>query len=366
MLPFAMSHITFVTESLQANSLGRPYCLWLLAKHLGWSSNTLTARGERVWGPLRGSEFASTVQRVGAEELTKAIPAGTDLVVACKPLPQSLSIALRAASARRLPLIVDIDDPDLELRLRIGQPLHAALRTIRRPRRSIEDRRNRVAARELPSIVSNPWLADRYGGAIVPHVRPDLGDGAPAAAGGPGVVFVGTNLRHKGVDILREAVDDLRSYGFTLTVTDIAPTDAKPWENWTGQTSLDAGIELVRNADIVALPSRAGRESIGQLPAKLIDAMMLGRAIAVSDVAPMPWAIGDAGIVFEHGSRGALKAALLTLLDPAKRAELGARARTRALSEFTVEAVATRFERACLDAVDNGPITSGQSRWTSV
>jgi hypothetical protein len=344
--------VTFIAENQEANSLGRIYCLWLITEHLGWTSRTLALQGTKVWEPLADSSFAETIERVPQKSLERSVPPDTDLIIACKPLPGSLGAAIPVARRRCLPLLVDVDDPDLEMRLRTGRPLAGLLRSLRHPRRTLADLRLRRMARLLPSIVSNPWLQQRYGGAIVPHVRPELSAGDPPTGAHPRVVFVGTNHRHKGVDLLRRAVGRLAvPYGYTLTVTDVPPSDAHPWETWTGSTSLEDGLQLVRDADIVALPSRATRQAEGQLPAKLIDAMMLGRAIAVSDVQPMPWAVADTSIIFDSNSREAVEGALLALLEPAERESLGARARHRALTEFSVATVAPRFRDACADAV---------------
>ena len=348
--------ITFITEDMSSNSTGRTYCLWLLAKHLGWQSEILTTRGERVWSPVVGTPFGDAVRKVSRREVADAIADDTDLVIAVKPLHDSLGVALPAARKRGLPLIADVDDPDLELRLRdeLSWPTQV-LRFLKHPIDRTRDRALLGHARRLPSLVSNPWLQQRYGGDIIPHARPDEGPGDYSDRTGAEIVFVGTLHRHKGVALLREAVSRLHSRGFTLTFTAPAPADAAPGERWIGQTSLEEGIEIVRRSDIVALPSLDDRHAIGQLPAKLIDAMMLGRAVAVSDVAPMPWALGDAGVVFESGSVDALVSALESLADPGRRRELGERARERALGMFSVEALAPIFEAACERALGHSP-----------
>lgn len=345
-------HVVLITESLSSNSIGRTYCLWLLARELGWDVTVLTTRGDRIWAPLAISDFSRDVRKVSRREIYSAVPSGADLVIGCKPLWPSFGLAIRVAKRRAIPVMVDIDDPDLELRIRPDDTLlRKVLRWGRHPIHRTRDRILAVQGKRLPSFVSNPWLGGIYGGTIIPHVRPDLGDGLPSDTERPHVVFVGTNHAHKGVPLLREAIRELQPYGFTLTITDQKPEDAAPWENWVGNTSLEEGAELVRGADIVALPSIAGLQTVGQLPAKLIDAMILGRAVAVSDVPPMGWAVADAGVVFESGSLKALREALLALRAPEVRACFGAAARARALSEFSVSALAPRFERACLEVL---------------
>lgn len=351
--------ISLITESVDGNSLGRTYCLWLIAQHLGWDADVLSTHGDEVWKPLRGTEFASVVRKVSSAQLDSAVQ-GADLIIACKPLPLSLGLALPLSRRCRIPLLIDIDDPDLQVRRRRGRPLAAALRWMRRPLRSIADMKSEMACRKYPTIVSNPWLESRYGGAIVPHVRPLAEAGAKHEGDQLRLVFVGTNHPHKGVDVLRGAVAKLQTQGrvVSLTVTDHAPEDAQPWEHWIGTTTMEAGLQLTAEADAVVLPSLRTRHSEGQLPVKLIDAMMFGRAIIVSDVEPLPWAVGDGGIVVPAGESDGLADALSRIRDEDFRRTLGERARLRAVEAFSTAAVAPVFAHACKAAIDAYGATS--------
>ncbi len=133
----------------------------------------------------------------------------------------------------------------------------------------------------------------------------------------------------------------------TLTVTDDPPADARPEERWIGQTTFAEGMRLVESADIVVIPSLRTTWSIGQLPAKLVDGMMAGAAVVVSDVEPLDWAVGDGGIRVEPGSVAQLADALTRLTDAEERARLGAAAHRRAIELFTVDANLAPFVDAC-------------------
>jgi glycosyltransferase involved in cell wall biosynthesis len=74
------------------------------------------------------------------------------------------------------------------------------------------------------------------------------------------------------------------------------------------------------------------------LPYTVIEAMMCGRATVNTDVGGVADAVGEAGLVVPSRDPVALARACLALLtDPARRADLGARARARALEHFTLD-----------------------------
>ncbi|WP_433050325.1 glycosyltransferase family 4 protein [Dactylosporangium sp. CS-033363] len=339
-------HLLIVAPDLANNSLARAYCLWSLARAAGWTAGVAAVRGESIWAPLAGTEFAAACTRTTAAGL--AVRArGAAALVAVKPLAESLGLAVRARGRR--PLWVDIDDPDLEVR-HFGKPRRDRLSlAARTPGYWVRLHALRALARRLPCTVSNPLLGARYGGALIPHVRHAFVAEGPAgrsdgrAREGMSVVFAGTPRPHKGLEELRRAVAELQGDGVTLTVTAEAPDDARPWERWTGATSLAEGERLVRAADVVALPTRPEGWGLAQLPAKLVDAMMAGVAVVATDVGPNRWALGDTGLLVPPGRAVALTAALRRCLDPALRADLGARANARARARFSIEALTPVF-----------------------
>jgi glycosyltransferase involved in cell wall biosynthesis len=165
------------------------------------------------------------------------------------------------------------------------------------------------------------------------------------------VAFVGTNRAHKGIDILRSAVANLQTEGYRLIITDDEPDDSKPWEQWTGATSMAEGIRIVASSDVVIIPSINLAYARGQLPAKLMDAMMLGRAIAVTNIEPMPWALGSGGRVILPGSVEAVEEVLVEFRDPLVRKNLGTLARARALALFVASPYIDVFHNAVNDAI---------------
>ena len=348
--------VLLVTPNLETNSTGRTYCLWLLAKHLGWTTRAVAVRGRKVWDPLAGTAFEHDcrfLSLLAPGELTSELEAlvdWADVVIAVKPMPDSFGLAMPLAAAAARPLLLDIDDPDIEARtdwLSLSERLRGRIRhPLGYPRDYRQLLALKEAAQDYSVIVSNPTLQDIYGGALVPHVREEVPAPGYGDSTAPLVRFVGSAKTHKGVELLRRSVGRLSSQGYRLEITADPPADAAPWERWVGKTTFAAGQELVAGADIIALPSLPGSWSRAQLPVKLVDAMMLGRPTVASDVAPMRWALGGTGILFPPGDGDGLTAALRALSQPAERIRYGEATRERALAMFAVGAVAPTFDTA--------------------
>lgn len=339
--------IVFVTPTLAQNSLGRTYSLWLLAQALGWGSRVVSVEGEEIWEPLRNSQFANVVTRVDEQDFASGkATAGADLVIAVKPLPSSFGMALLACKSSGAPLLLDIDDPDLITALSFRDPLRALAREVTRVQRQRQLRQmNRWLVR-VPKIVSNPVLQAKYGGTVIPHARLVRPAGLQHTSSRPNVAFIGTNYPHKGVPELRRAISTLSKDGYTFTITDNPPADPKPWERWVGRTSIERGLELTDSSDIVVLPSRNTSSATGQLPAKLIDAMISARAVITSDIAPLGWALGGHGLIAKSGSSRSLAHALIQYKDPGVRQRAGEALRAEALRRFTVDALVEPFAAA--------------------
>jgi len=100
--------------------------------------------------------------------------------------------------------------------------------------------------------------------------------------------------------------------------------------------------DLQAAADVFVMPSLWEG-----LPLALLEGMIAGNACVASRTSGIPEAIAHDvnGLLVTPGDVGELARALGPLLrDPQRRAALGAAARSRALSEFTIEAMADRYE----------------------
>jgi glycosyltransferase involved in cell wall biosynthesis len=337
--------VAFFVFAADENTLGRAFSLWLTAEALGWESRFVAPRIDAPWPPL------ASEQRFLEQLTTDADGAGrwADVLVALKPWPGSLDVALRQGARYDKRVVLDVDDPDFEAAY--GESLRRqALNFVElagRGKPPLRAYRLRYRARTIEHVlISNPALQRWYGrGTIVPHTRVAR---APGRAHSEGteieVAFVGTVADHKGIGVLRRAA--VSAGRVRLVVTADAPPDALPHERWIGRTSLADGLRVIDRCDVVVIASQPWTYGAGQLPAKLIDAMMAGRAVVASALEPIRWALDGSGLLVAPGDVGPLVEALQRLRSPVLRAELGERARARALSRFTPDAIAPAFAAA--------------------
>src|SRR5437667_376247 len=87
-----------------------------------------------------------------------------------------------------------------------------------------------------------------------------------------------------------------------------------------------------------APPLRATSDTVGQVPAKIFDAMALGRPVVSTRVSMIPEILEGCGLLVEPGDVPGLAAAIARLLDSPGEAEaLGARARERCVERYSFQ-----------------------------
>jgi glycosyltransferase involved in cell wall biosynthesis len=120
----------------------------------------------------------------------------------------------------------------------------------------------------------------------------------------------------------------------------------------------DAVPQWLNAMDVLCAPSRttaAWREQFGRM---LIEAFASGVPVIASASGEIPHVVGEAGILVREGDDAAWAGELGGLLrDPARRAELGAKGRQRALATFDWPVVA-RQHAAYFERTIEGPRSS--------
>ena len=355
--------VSVLAFDLSDNSTGRAD---LLARLLA-PRYTVEVVGPRfdaeVWRPARDGAIAYRT-RAGARypafaalaaELARL--ADGDVLLASKPRPTSFGVALLARRQRPRPLILDVDDWELGFFYRSGiwGRLGRALNLANPNGLPWTWLTERLVGRADALIVASRFLERRFGGTLIPHVRdtdawdPARFDGAATrAALGVGdakvVMFLGTPRGHKGVEDLVAAMDGLQGARLVIVGAEPGGETARRWAARPGvivrgAVPFDEVPRYLAAADVVAVPQRATSDTVGQVPAKLFDAMAMARPIVSTSVSMIPEILEGCGLLVPPGEPRALRAMLETLLSSAERAqELGRRARARCIERYSFTA----------------------------
>jgi len=319
-----------------------------------------------VWAPVSdGPVKYRTVPGSRYPAFFRSLPAlvrlaDGDVLYASKPRPTSYGIGLLARMARRRPLLLDIDDWEVGFFRRsdrwgwLGRFLNLA-NPNGLPWTWLMER---LVGRAHAITVASRFLEAKFGGVLIPHVR-DTDEWRPNRYAGESgrarlgvgaervVMFLGTPRSHKGIDDLAQAMRILARPDVILAVVGCAP------ESPAGRrlAVLGTGVRLVPEipfsevplylaaADVVAIPQRLGPDTLGQVPAKLFDAMALGRPIVSTRVSMIPEILEGCGVLVEPGDPAGLAKGLAWLLEhPAEAAALGHRARERCVAHYSYAA----------------------------
>jgi len=279
-----------------------------------------------------------------------------NVIIASKPLLTSFGLGLTARRILGVPLLLDNDDWELGF---IGESLYWEARIYRT--RWVTDPFSPLYTRILDKrtgsadalTVSNQFLQKRYGGLLIPHARDETifqESIATYKSSVPVVLFLGTPRPNKGLDVLLQAWSSINHTKALLRIIGVDASSALANtipKNIRNQIEFVSGIpydelpNALSQAAVVVIPQRNDRGSLGQLPAKLIDAMAAGRAIVSTTVGDIPvWLADGAGILVPPNDPKALADAIEDLLNhPEKREQVGQKARERFLEKASFDAL---------------------------
>jgi len=294
-------------------------------------------------------------------------PLQVDVVFCCKPRFPSLFPALVARARWSVPVVLYVDDDELAMTAPgRDQPLW---RRLSDPGGDLYTRfAHRMVRRADAVLCASTGLQRLYGGEVVPLPRdigvplPPTDDGAKlrAALGlAPTdfvIGFIGVPRAHKGIDVLLAAMAQSPSSAMRLLIVppanyrDLAELREVAAESdgrvllIEGRPTADVPIFLSA-CDAVAIPQRKTPEADAQIPAKLLEAMAMGKAIVATAVSDIPEYLVGCGLVIEPDRSEDLARALeLLQRDPELRNRLGAAAREVFAARLSHAALAPRVQ----------------------
>ena len=372
--------ISILCADLSNNCLGRSYILARVLERRYEVEIVGPAFGAGIWEPLAAETFPYRVwpmeRRATSLPLLRRLAdwVDGDVIYANKPLAASYGVGLWARLKRPRPLVLDIDDWDAAFvrdawrGLGAGKRLRYLIGSTLRPHLhhglwnpQVFDRLTSWADRRT---VSNSFLAKRFEGAIVWHgrdtdsFRPRSNDRAAlrirhgVVPSEKIVIFLGTLRPHKGVDDLIEALCAMGSTAPTLMLVgvddsaisratlELARQKLRGRVLCFGPQRFERTPEFLSMADAAVIPQRDGLATLGQMPAKLFDAMALGVPVVSTRVSDIPLAIDGAGWLVSPNSPTELCGALEDLFASPDEAERRSQvARRRCVDQFSWDAM---------------------------
>jgi glycosyltransferase involved in cell wall biosynthesis len=358
--------VSLLCFDLSDNAAARAWLLARLLEPLGRVEMVGPRYGESVWSPISPSAIPHrSVPGGKLPRLAATLPAllrlaDGDLIYASKPRLASAGVGYLTRITGGRPLLLDIDDWEVGFFLRsgfwgtAGRALNLA-NPKGLPWTWLMERLTGLAG---GITVASRFLERKFGGVLVPHVR-DTDAWRPGAGDSSEirrrlgvdkerlVMFLGTPREYKGLEDLCAAMARLARPDVVLALvgTEAAsPTGRRlaaacPGTRLVGRVPFDEVPAYLSAADVVAVPQRESPDTRGQVPAKIFDAMAVGRPVVSTRVSMIPEILDGCGVLVAPGDVGELARGIALLLDaPDHAAALGARARERCVARYSFAA----------------------------
>jgi len=159
------------------------------------------------------------------------------------------------------------------------------------------------------------------------------------------ILFMGTPKKHKGVDELIQAVQELRVQNESLHLLIVGAEKDNPYvqtlkENpyitLVGYRDHKEMPDFLAASDIVCIPHKNNKSANAQLPIKIFEPMAMEKAVITTDTTDMKDIFEDCGQVIQPNSVHALKESILLYLnDKELRMQHGKRARQECIKKYS-------------------------------
>jgi GT2 family glycosyltransferase/glycosyltransferase involved in cell wall biosynthesis len=336
--------------------------------------------GREIWQPLGNVEIP--VYSFVAEDQTRFVDQALELVMAhpydvvhlSKPRMPNIMFGLLYKLIWGSTVLMDIDDEELAF-VDAEAPLTLDAHLQKHDRlpelTSLEGKEWTRLGVGLASAfdgitVSNPALQKRYGGQIIRHARdekrfqpsPELSSQSRSKFKVPPdkkvVLFFGTPREHKGLLETARAIAGLGHRDVVFAVVGDFPDPAlkqklqavKDVEYlFLGNQPVQSIPEVTALGDVCVLLQEPGAMvSNFQIPAKLTDALAMGRTVILQDLPPTADVI-HSGAVIQVKDKNALPRALEQALAQSQSAQPDSKARDLFLKEFSFAANTPRLRQ---------------------
>jgi glycosyltransferase involved in cell wall biosynthesis len=292
-----------------------------------------------------------------------------DLIYASKPLLSSFGVGLLNQLNTKKPVILDIDDWQMGF-IKESYKNSSLIQCLKAICFStlflyrVDSFWNNVIYEKLAYIatditVSGRFLQKKFGGEVIWHARdakafdPDnfnknmLRKNCKIDADKKVVMFLGTPTPHKGVEDLMKAININKNKSIVLIVVGIgddyySKIFYKRAKELLGDRFIGIGLQPFKSipnylamADLIVIPQRKNFATIGQVPAKVFDAMALAKPIIATNVSDLSEILEGCGYIVEPENPIKLSETIQAVLDNVKEAEeIGWKARQKLISTY--------------------------------
>ena len=369
--------ISILTPDLSLNCLGRTYLLAKILQRHYKVEIIGPIFGEGIWEPVAYDKsiiyksvrvFGSFKPNWPIGELIKKIDG--DVIYASKPLFSSFGIGLLKKALKKKPLILDIDDWQMGFIKEnySKMSIYQRFRFIKNSTLYLYDLGsywNNLINEKIVNFadeltVSNHFLQEKFGGTIIWHARNTenfnpqkysrklLREKYNLDNSKKVVMFLGTPREHKGLEILIHALNMIKNKNIFMFVVGIGDNNdygkkltkiAKEilGNNYKGFDiqPFDKIPEFLTIADIIVIPQKKSFSAIGQVPAKVFDAMAMAKPIIATKVSDLPEILKGCGWIVEPENPDMLAKTIEYVLDNPEEAEkIGQKARKKCIEKY--------------------------------
>lgn len=374
--------ISVLTPDLSHNCLGRAY---LLAKILQRRYQVEIAGpifGEGIWPPVINDKTIKykSVKISGRfrpylqiSQLAKKIDG--DVIYASKPLFTSFGIGLIKKLLHTKPLVLDIDDwemgfmkedylnfsPARRLKFLLDSALYFY---------NEGSYWNRFLGEKMFKLadeitVSNRFLQRKFTGTIIWHARdtaafdPSKFDQAlmrqkyGISQEKKVAMFLGSHGPHKGIEDFIAALSLLKDSNLLLVLVGLANNQysarlkamaldklGKARVRFFGFQPFAKIPEFLAISDLIVIPQKKDFATVGQMPAKVFDAMAMAKPIIATAVSGLPEVLADCGFIVEPENPLQLAKMIKHVFShpqPAKK--MGQKAREKCIKQYSWDAL---------------------------
>ena len=266
-----------------------------------------------------------------------------EIILASKLMPTSFGIGLQKKKNSGKPLILDIDDWELGFFYHSGflGKVGRFLNFSNPNGLPYVWRMEHLVGQADAISVSNLFLQKKFGGKLLPHCRDTKtlnplkfnADDVKEEMGFSGkkiLMFLGTPRSHKGIDDLLDAFKKIDNPDLHLVIIGVESkqeflkgidVSVKDRVTVMPKAPFDKLTKNLSAADIIVIPQRKTSDSIGQIPARLFDAMAMAKPILTTRVSDIPEVLGDCGYLTEPNEPSQLADAIQYILAHSNEAQ---------------------------------------------